>query len=99
MEQFYTAAAAHRYSAAWSLTDSNMQSQLGGYSAFQNQMSVVRSITFHQAQQTGTGSNTATVTVRTTSVQRDGSQDCAGTARTVRSGGSWLLDGISISCS
>jgi serine/threonine protein kinase len=100
VQQFYTAAAAHRYPEAWSLADANMQSQLGGYAAFQNQMSAVRSITFHQAREvSGAGSDTATVALRTTSVQRDGTQQCAGTARTVRSGGSWLLDGISISCS
>ncbi|HET9123988.1 MAG TPA: protein kinase [Solirubrobacteraceae bacterium] len=100
VQQFYTAAAAHRYSQAWSLADSNMQNQLGGYAAFQNQMSAVRSITFHQAREvSGAGSDTVTVALRTTSVQRDGTQQCAGTARTVRSGGSWLLDGISISCS
>lgn len=100
VQQFYTAAAAHRYSEAWSLADANMQSQLGGYAAFQNQMSASRSITFHQARVvSGAGSDTATVELRTTSVQRDGTQQCAGTARTARSGGSWLLDGISISCS
>jgi serine/threonine protein kinase len=100
VQRFYTAAAAHQYSAAWALADANMQSQLGGYTAFQNQMSAVRSITFQQAREiSGAGSDTATVALRTTSVQRDGTQQCTGTARTVRSGGSWLLDGISISCS
>ncbi len=100
VQRFYTAAAAHQYVEAWSLADSNLHSQLGGYPAFENQMSAVRSITFHQAQEIGgAGSNVSTVAVRTTSVQRDGTQECSGTARTVRSGHAWLLDGISISCS
>ena len=77
-----------------------MRSQLGGYAAFQNQMSSVRSITFHRAQAVGgSGSDTATVALSTTSVQASRTQQCTGTARTVRSGGGWLLDGISISCS
>jgi hypothetical protein len=99
VEQFYEAAANHQYPTAWALADSNLRNQLHGYAAFQNLMSSVRSITFHQAQTLGgSGSSTATVAVRTTSVQTDRTQQCAGTARVVRSGGAWLLDGISINC-
>jgi hypothetical protein len=32
-------------------------------------------------------------------VQDQRTQQCSGTARAVRSGGAWLLDGISINCS
>ncbi|HLI59663.1 MAG TPA: serine/threonine-protein kinase [Solirubrobacteraceae bacterium] len=100
VRRFYTAAAAHRYALAWSLADPNMQNQLGGYAAFQREMSPVRSITFHRTRVVGgTGSGTTTVALQTTSVQRSGPQRCSGTARTVRDGGSWRLDGISISCS
>ena len=77
-----------------------MRNQLGGYQAFQHQMSSVRSITFHRAQQVGgTSAGAATVAVQTTSVQTSGTQQCQGTVRTVRSGGSWLLDAIAINCS
>jgi len=100
VESFYHAAAAHRYAEAWALAGPNLRSQLGGYSAFQNQMSSVRSITFHKAQTVGdSSSNSATVALQTTSVQTSGTQQCAGTARTVRSGQGWLVDGISINCS
>ena len=100
MQSFYEEAAAHRYSAAWALADPNMRNQLGGYSAFQNQMSSVRSITFHKAQTVGrSSSDSATVAVQTTSVQTSGTQQCADTVRTVRSGQGWLLDGVSINCS
>jgi cytoskeletal protein RodZ len=101
VEQFYTAAARHDYAAAWALADPNLQGQLHGYAAFQNLMSSVRSITFHRAQTLGGGTpNTATVAVQTTSVQTDRTQQCSGTARTVRtSAGSWSVDGISINCS
>ncbi len=99
VEQFYEAAADHQYPAAWALADANLRGQLGGYAAFQNLMSSVRSITFHRADTlAGASSDTATVAVRTTSVQTDRTQQCAGTARTVRSGGAWLVDGISINC-
>jgi hypothetical protein len=100
VQAFYQAASQHRYAAAWALADPNVRSQLGGYSAFQNQMSSVRSITFHKAQVVGgSSSDTATVAVQTTSVQTSGTQQCAGTVRTIRSGQSWMLDHISINCS
>ncbi len=100
VQSFYEAAAAHRYSEAWALADPALRNQLGGYSAFRNQMSSVRSITFHKAQTIGgSSSDSATVAVQTTSVQTSGTQQCAGTARTVRSGQGWLVDRVSINCS
>jgi hypothetical protein len=99
VEQFYEAAARHQYQQAWALADSNLKSQLGGYSAFQHLMSPVRSITFHRAQVQDSSASTATVALSTTSVQTSGTQECAGTARTVRSGSTWLVDRVSISCS
>lgn len=100
VESFYEAAAQHGYAAAWALADSNLRNQLGGYSDFQNQMSSVRSITFHRAETIGgAGSDAATVALETTSSQTDRTQQCAGTARTVRSREAWVLDGIAIRCS
>ena len=100
MESFYEAAAAHHYSTAWALAGPNLRNQLGGYSAFQHQMSSVRSITFHKAQTAGgSSSHAATVAVQTTSVQTSGTQQCAGTAQTIRSGQGWLVDRVAINCS
>ena len=100
VERFYTDAAAHRYPDAWALADQSLRNELGGYAAFQNQMSSVRSITFHRADASpGSDSDTATVALQTTSVQTDRTQQCNGTARTVRAGDAWLVDGISIRCS
>jgi hypothetical protein len=63
-------------------------------------MSSVRSITFHKAQTVGgSSSDSATVALQTTSVQTSGTQQCAGTARSVRSGQGWLVDRVSINCS
>jgi hypothetical protein len=99
VEQFYTAAARHDYAAAWALAGPNLRSQLGGYAAFQHLFSSVRSITFQSAQVSGAASsNTATVALRTTSVQTDRTQQCTGTAGTVRSNGRWLVDHVAISC-
>ncbi|GAC1438419.1 MAG: hypothetical protein NVSMB51_14250 [Solirubrobacteraceae bacterium] len=98
VQSFYENAAHHDYAAAWKLADSTMRSQLAGFAAFRSQQSAVRSITFHQAQTVGAGTSAATVLVRTTSVLRDKTQQCSGTAHTVRSGGIWLLDRISIQC-
>jgi hypothetical protein len=100
VERFYEAAARHEYAPAWALTDADFRNQLGGYAAFRNLMSSVRSITFHRAQVlAGSSSSTATVALSTTSVQTDRTQQCTGTARTVRSGGAWLVDQVSVSCS
>ncbi len=100
VEAFYEAAAAHQYPTAWALADASMRTELGGFLAFQNEMSSVRAIAFRRAQVLGgQGSRTATVALQTTSVQSGRTQQCAGTANTVQSGGVWLLDGISISCS
>jgi eukaryotic-like serine/threonine-protein kinase len=100
VEHFYESAANHQYPAAWALADANLRSQLGGYTAFQHQMSAVRSITFHRAQVvSGAGAGAATVSLQTTSVQADRTQECSGTARTVRAAGTWMVDAISINCS
>ena len=100
VEQLYTDAAAHRYPDAWALSDQNLRNELGGYTGFQNLMSSVRSITFHRASTLpGSSSTTATVALKTTSVQTTRTQQCTGTARTVRAGGGWLVDGVSIHCS
>lgn len=96
---FYERAASHDYAGAWALADDAMRAQLGGYVSFRSQMNRVRAITFHEAQ-AASGASPATVTVRTTSMLADRTENCSGTARSVRSGtaGGWLLDGISISC-
>ena len=98
MQAFYEAAAQHRYAAAWALADPNMRDEVGGYAAFEDEMSPVRSITFHQADPVERTSNSATVAVRTTSVEADRTEQCWGTVRTVQQAGAWLLDGISIDC-
>lgn len=100
VEQFYTTAARHDYAAAWALAGPNLRSQLGGYAAFQHLFSSVRSITFRSAQVLSDSSaGAAAVAVRTTSVQTDRTQQCTGTARTVRSGAAWLVDHVSVGCS
>jgi eukaryotic-like serine/threonine-protein kinase len=101
VETFYEDAARHDYAAAWALADPNLRNQLHGYDSFSAQMSNVRSITFHRAETvSGTGSSPATVALTTTSVQNSGTQNCSGTAQTVRtSSGSWLVDHVSVSCS
>ena len=100
VQAFYAAAARHHYGAAWALADANMRSQLEGYAAFANQMSSVRSITFHRAQMLASReANAATVAVQTKSVQSTRMQECGGSVRTVRTTAGWLLDGISIACS
>jgi hypothetical protein len=75
-----------------------MRDEVGGYAAFQNQMSSVRAILFHQIEMLQRGSDWATYAVRTTSVQVDRIERCWGTVRTVEQAGAWLLDGISIHC-
>jgi hypothetical protein len=100
VQAFYEAAAHHQYGAAWALADANMRSQLEGYTAFANQMSSVRSITFHRAQMLhGSEAGAATVAVKTSSIQSTRMRECGGMVRTVRTTAGWRLDGISINCS
>jgi hypothetical protein len=98
VQAFYRAAAQHRYAAAWALADPNMRDEVGGYAAFEGQMTSVRSIAFHRVDTLQDTSDTATVAVRTTSIGTDRTQQCWGTVRTVQQAGAWLLDGISIHC-
>ncbi len=95
---FYEAAAQHRYASAWALADPNMRAEVGGYADFEAQMTPVRAITFHELETLDRTPSSATVAVRTTSVQSTQVQQCSGTVRTVEQAGAWLLDGISIHC-
>jgi hypothetical protein len=100
VQMFYEQAARHNYGAAWALATPNLRSQEEGYAAFRSQMSVVRSITFHEARTvSGHGSSAATVALSTTAVHADKTQNCSGTAQTVKtSRNTWLVDHIAISC-
>jgi eukaryotic-like serine/threonine-protein kinase len=100
VQTFYEDAARHDYGAAWALATPNLRGQEEGYGAFRSQMSAVRSITFHKARTvSGRGSSAATVALSTTAVQVDKTQNCSGTAQTVRtSRNTWLVDRIAISC-
>jgi hypothetical protein len=98
VKSFYTLAASHQFSKAWALADPAFQSQLGGYHSFQSGQEGDRSITFDSASVSNQSSDSATVTVRTTSNRTTGTQHCTGTVDLVRSSGSWLLHQIHINC-
>jgi hypothetical protein len=61
-------------------------------------MSSVRAISFHELDTLERTATSATIAVRTTSVQASRVQQCSGTVRTVQQAGAWVLDGISIHC-
>jgi serine/threonine-protein kinase len=99
VERFYTLAAGHDYPGAWALADPAFESQLGGYQGFRSTMTPVRSITFESAQTVSRLADTATVAIRTISVQTSRTQHCAGTVQLVRSGArAWLIHQIGIAC-
>lgn len=100
VESFYTLAAAHRYARAWALADPTLQAQLGGYQSFQNTFAGDRSITFNAAQVVNQSTAAATVSVKTTSVRTDGTQNCTGTVslQSSSAGSGWLLHQIAINC-
>ncbi len=98
VENFYEAAAQHRYPTAWALADTNMRNELGGYASFAGEMSSVRAITFHAIEPVGSAAGAATFAVQTTSVQANTTQQCSGTVRTVQQTSAWLVDSISIHC-
>jgi serine/threonine protein kinase len=95
---FYTRAAAHDYDGAWELAGPGLRSQLLGRDAFENQFSTVRSIDFEQISTSSRSGDRATVALRTTAVHTDRTDRCRGTADAVRSGTTWAIDHISVSC-
>jgi hypothetical protein len=100
VERFYTLAAGHDYSAAWSLTDAAFQRQLRGYRSFEHTMTASRSITFDSARTVSQSAGAATVAISTTSVRTAGTQHCSGTVQLVPGArGTWLLHQIAIGCS
>jgi serine/threonine protein kinase len=98
---FYTLAAAHRYPQAWALADPSFWAQLGGYQGFQNTFANDRSITVNSLHTVSQSGSAATVAMKTTSVQRTGTQHCSGTVRLSRggSGTPWRVHQIQIGCS
>lgn len=99
VESFYQLAAARRYPEAWALADPAFRAQLGGYRSFQAGQANDRSITFNSAQVDKQTATSSTVSVRTTSVQTDGTRHCSGTVDLVSGvAGGWLLHQIAINC-
>lgn len=96
---FYRLAASHQYAAAWALTDPSFRQELAGYQGLESTMAAERAILFNQASVVDESPTSATVSLRTTSVQDNGTQNCSGTVNLLRGGSpSWLLDHIAISC-
>jgi hypothetical protein len=58
----------------------------------------VRSIDFEQISTSSRSGDRATVALRTTAVHTDRTDRCRGTADAVRSGTTWAIDHISVSC-
>jgi eukaryotic-like serine/threonine-protein kinase len=99
VESFYQLAAARRYPEAWALADPAFRAQLRGYRSFEAGQANDRSITFNSAHVDSQTATSATVSVRTTSVQSDGTQHCSGTVDLVPGASSgWLLHQIDINC-
>ncbi|MEA2356605.1 MAG: hypothetical protein QOD61_2734, partial [Solirubrobacteraceae bacterium] len=99
VQAFYLRAARHDFAGAWTLADPAFQTQLAGYRSFAAQQSAVRRITFHRAQTTFAGQNTARVDVETTAELTSKTQECRGPVTVVRGpSGGWVLDRISIDC-
>ena len=99
VQTFYARAAAHDYAGAWALADPAFRTQLEGFASFQAGQSQVRKIIFREALTTAQTPQTATVAVQTTSELVSKTQQCQGSVRLARaSGGTWLLDQISINC-
>jgi serine/threonine-protein kinase len=99
VQTFYARAAAHDYAGAWALADPAFRTQLEGFASFAAGQSQVQKITFREALTTAQTQQTATVAVQTTSVLVSKTQHCQGTVQLARSsGGTWLLDQISINC-
>jgi hypothetical protein len=99
VQAFYGRAAAHRYDDAWALAAPGLRSQLGGFGAFRNQFSSVKSIAFSRANAVKQGASAATVAITTTATHTDHVDHCTGTADTAPgSGGGWVVTHLAVAC-
>jgi serine/threonine protein kinase len=101
VEAFYHLAASHQYAAAWALADPSFRQQLEGYGGLAATMAAERAIIFNAADVVDQSPNSATVLVKTTSLQADGTQSCDGTVNVLKAGSDspgWVLDHIAINC-
>jgi hypothetical protein len=60
--------------------------------------STLRSITFDDLATTSSSGEAATVSLRTTATHTDRIDHCSGTANLIKSGESWLIDRIGVTC-
>lgn len=95
---FYERAAADRFRDAWALAAPSFRAQLRGYDAFRGTFSDVRSIRFSRAEVTRRDGDRATVAIATTSVQERRTELCNGNVFLSRSGGSWLIERVGVTC-
>ena len=96
---FYERAAEDDFAGAWRLAGPRMRAVYGGDRAeFERQLASLERIEFPELALQARSGSTATVRVRTVATHTDRVDRCAGTLRTVRSGGRWLVEPAGLSC-
>ena len=96
---FYERAAEDDFAGAWRLAGPGMRDVYGGSRAeFERQLGSLERIEFPELALQARSGSTATVRVRTVATHTDRVDRCAGTLRTVRSGGRWLVEPAGLSC-
>ena len=98
VQDFYELAAAGDYKGAWALAGGGFRSQLGGYSAFESQVSDLESVDFESLEVTSESGDTAQVSFSDVATHTDYIDTCTGTFTVVSSGESWVLDRGDINC-
>lgn len=94
----YERAAADDFDDAWALAGPGFRRQLGGYRSFRGTFATLQRVRFTRLETVEQGDAQAALAIGTTATHSDRVERCTGSARTVRSAGSWLVDGVQIAC-
>jgi serine/threonine protein kinase len=95
LQAFYTRAANDRFDDAWSLASPRLRQQLGGYDSFKGTFSTLESIEISKVKAKG---KSGKVSFESVATHTDHVDRCKGSADTVKSSESWLLDHIEVNC-
>lgn len=99
VRDFYRSAADGRTDKAWDLATPNARAIFGSRERFDGTFSTLESISFRRLEVSDQKADTATVALSTVAKHTNRTDRCSGTARTVKSDGRWLVDGLNVSCS
>ena len=98
VRDFYEKAADDDTEGAWALASRSLREQLGPRERFDATFSTLESIRFRRLAVADQSGATATVAIRTVARHPDRTDRCEGTVQALRSGETWLVDRLDVTC-